>query len=49
MLTPAYPGLEIEVEALRENPSVIAELTVFEVIAARTVRARRSYLCRSAQ
>src|SRR5262250_3242248 len=33
VLTPAYPGFEIEVEALRENPSVIAELTVPEVVA----------------
>jgi hypothetical protein len=49
VLTPAYPGFEIEAEALRENPSVIAELTVPEVIAARTLRARRSYLSRSAQ
>ena len=28
VLTPAYPGFEIEVEALREHPEVIAELTV---------------------
>jgi pimeloyl-ACP methyl ester carboxylesterase len=28
VLTPAYPGFEIEVEALRENPQVIAEATV---------------------
>lgn len=28
VLTPAYPGFEIEVEALRENPDVIANLTV---------------------
>ncbi len=28
VLTPGYPGFEIEVEALRENPQVIAELTV---------------------
>jgi pimeloyl-ACP methyl ester carboxylesterase len=33
VLTPGYPGFEIEVEALRENPSVIAELTVPEVVA----------------
>ena len=32
VLTPAYPGFEIEVEALRENPSVIAELTVPDVV-----------------
>src|SRR5262249_37464061 len=32
VLTPAYPGFEIEVEALREKPSVIAELTVPEVV-----------------
>lgn len=28
VLTPAYPGFDIEVEALRENPDVISELTV---------------------
>jgi pimeloyl-ACP methyl ester carboxylesterase len=28
VLTPAYPGFEIEVEALRENPEVIADATV---------------------
>ena len=28
VLTPAYPGFDIEVEALRENPQVIADLTV---------------------
>ncbi|GLY28974.1 alpha/beta hydrolase [Kineosporia sp. NBRC 101731] len=28
VLTPAYPGFDIEVEALRENPDVIAHLTV---------------------
>jgi pimeloyl-ACP methyl ester carboxylesterase len=28
VLTPAYPGFEIEVEALRENPDVIAQQTV---------------------
>ena len=28
VLTPAYPGFEIEVEALRENPDMIADLTV---------------------
>ena len=32
MLTPAYPGFEIEVEALRENPDVIADLTVPETV-----------------
>ena len=31
VLAPGYPGFEIEVEALRENPSVIAELTVPQV------------------
>ena len=30
--TPGYPGFEIEVEALRENPQVIAELTVPETL-----------------
>lgn len=33
VLTPAYPGFEIEVEALRDNPSVIAELTVPQTVA----------------
>jgi pimeloyl-ACP methyl ester carboxylesterase len=33
VLTPGYPGFEIEVEALRQNPSVIAELTVPQVVA----------------
>jgi len=28
VLTPAYPGFEIEVEALRANPQVIADVTV---------------------
>ena len=32
MLTPAYPGFDIEVEALRENPQVIADLTVAETV-----------------
>jgi len=32
VLTPAYPGFEIEVEALREAPDVIATLTVPETV-----------------
>jgi pimeloyl-ACP methyl ester carboxylesterase len=32
VLTPAYPGFEIEVEALRENPEVIADLTVPDTV-----------------
>ena len=32
VLAPAYPGFEIEVEALRANPGVIANLTVPEVV-----------------
>ena len=32
VLTPAYPGFEIEVEALRENPDVIANVTVPETV-----------------
>jgi pimeloyl-ACP methyl ester carboxylesterase len=32
VLTPAYPGFEIEVEALRENPDLIARLTVPETV-----------------
>jgi pimeloyl-ACP methyl ester carboxylesterase len=33
VLTPAYPGFEIEVEALREQPEVIADLTVAQTLA----------------
>lgn len=32
VLTPAYPGFDIEVEALRENPQIIADLTVPETV-----------------
>ncbi|PFG41516.1 alpha-beta hydrolase superfamily lysophospholipase [Isoptericola jiangsuensis] len=32
VVTPPYPGFEIEVEALRENPQVIADLTVPETV-----------------
>ncbi|MGZ5361210.1 MAG: alpha/beta hydrolase [Solirubrobacterales bacterium] len=32
VVTPAYPGLEVEVEALNEDPSPIAELTVPAVV-----------------
>jgi pimeloyl-ACP methyl ester carboxylesterase len=32
VLAPAYPGFEVEVEALRENPDVIARLTVQETV-----------------
>lgn len=32
VLTPAYPGFEIEVEALRESPEIIADLTVPETV-----------------
>ena len=32
VLTPAYPGFEIEVEALRQKPEVIAEATVPETL-----------------
>jgi pimeloyl-ACP methyl ester carboxylesterase len=32
VLAPAYPGFDIEVEALRENPDVIANLTVPETV-----------------
>lgn len=32
VLTPAYPGFDIEVEALRENPEVISRLTVPETV-----------------
>jgi pimeloyl-ACP methyl ester carboxylesterase len=32
VIAPGYPGFEIEVEALRENPEVIAQLTVPETV-----------------
>lgn len=32
VLTPGYPGFEIEVEALREHPDLIANLTVPETV-----------------
>jgi pimeloyl-ACP methyl ester carboxylesterase len=32
VITPTYPGFEIEVEALRENPEIIAKLTVPEAV-----------------
>ena len=32
VIAPAYPGFEVEVEALRENPSPIADLTVPETV-----------------
>jgi len=32
VLTPAYPGLEVEVEALREDPSPIEALTVTAIV-----------------
>jgi len=34
VLTPAYPGFEVEVEALREDPSPIERVTVKETVAA---------------
>ena len=33
VLTPTYPGMEVEVEALRANPSIIAGLKVPDVVA----------------
>jgi pimeloyl-ACP methyl ester carboxylesterase len=33
VITPAYPGLEVEVEALREDPSPIANLTAPDTLA----------------
>ena len=32
VITPTYPGFEIEVEALRENPQIIADLSVEETV-----------------
>ena len=32
VLTPAYPGLEVEVEALREDPSPIEALTLPAIV-----------------
>ena len=34
VLAPAYPGLEVEVEALREDPSPIADVTVPQTVEA---------------
>jgi pimeloyl-ACP methyl ester carboxylesterase len=33
VLTPGYPGFEVEVEAIRADPSVIASLTVPQTVA----------------
>jgi pimeloyl-ACP methyl ester carboxylesterase len=33
VLTPAYPGLEVEVEALREDPTPIEKVTIAETLA----------------
>ena len=33
VLAPGYPGFEVEVEALRDDPSVIASLTVPQTVA----------------
>lgn len=32
VLAPAYPGFEVEVEALREDPTVIAEMTIAKIV-----------------
>src|SRR5215471_18985746 len=32
VIAPAYPGFEVEVEALRANPEIIAEVTVPAII-----------------
>jgi len=32
VLTPAYPGFEVELEALNEDPSPIEALTIPEVV-----------------
>jgi len=32
VLTPAYPGFEVEVEALRDNPSIIADCSITDTI-----------------
>jgi pimeloyl-ACP methyl ester carboxylesterase len=32
VLTPAYPGFEIEVEALRENPKIIADASITDTL-----------------
>ena len=32
VITPTYPGFEIEVEALRDNPEIIAQVTVPETV-----------------
>ena len=41
VLAPAYPGFEVEVEALRENPQVIADATVPETVDHLASRGRR--------
>jgi pimeloyl-ACP methyl ester carboxylesterase len=33
VIAPAYPGFEVEVEALRADPSPIARLTIEETVA----------------
>src|SRR5215510_8912725 len=33
VLTPAYPGFEVEVEALREDPSPIADASTSDIVA----------------
>src|SRR5690606_17750962 len=32
VVTPGYPGLDVEVETLRENPEILADLTVPETV-----------------
>ena len=54
VVTPAYPGFDIEVEALRENPDLIAKLTVPETVdhlaasSKRLTHRRSSWVIRSA-
>lgn len=53
VLAPGYPGFEIEVEGLRENPQLIADLTVPETldhlasVIERSTRRRSSWATRS--
>ena len=38
VLTPAYPGFDVEVEALREDPAPIEQLEVSEILGASSRR-----------
>jgi hypothetical protein len=55
VVTPAYPGFDIEVEALRENPDLIAKLSpsprrsiIWPASSKRLTHRRSSWVIRSA-